>query len=96
LTGAELTERIWLAVGFIGQLVFGLRFLVQWISSEIKKESHIPIIFWYFSISGGMIILAYAIHLKNPVFIFGQSMGLIVYLRNLRLIYKKEKEDRKN
>ena len=61
----------------------------------MKKESHIPIVFWYFSISGGLILLAYAIHRQDPVFIVGQSTGLIVYLRNLRLIYKKEKKDQK-
>jgi len=85
----------WLIIGMAGQIIFGLRFLVQWICSEVKKESHIPIVFWYFSISGGMILLTYAIHRKDPVFIVGQSMGLIVYLRNLRLIYKKEKKDQK-
>ena len=79
----------WLVLGLAGQLLFGTRFLVQWISSEIKKESHIPIIFWYFSISGGLILLVYAIHRKDPVFILGQSFGIIVYLRNLILIFKK-------
>ena len=78
-----------------GQILFGLRFLIQWICSEVKKESHIPVVFWYFSISGGLILLAYAIHRQDPVFIVGQSTGLIVYLRNLRLIYKKEKKDQK-
>jgi len=90
-----MNENIWTTIGLAGQLLFGARFLVQWISSEAKKESHIPIVFWYFSISGGMILLIYAIHIKNIVFIMGQSAGLIVYLRNLRLIYKKEKKDQK-
>ena len=86
-----MSAKIWLVIGFAGQLLFGLRFLIQWICSEIKQESHIPIIFWYFSISGGTVLLIYAIHINDPVFIVGQAMGLIVYLRNLRLIYKKEK-----
>lgn len=86
-----MSDKVWLTIGLGGQVLFGLRFLVQWISSEIKKESHIPIIFWYFSILGGMILLSYAIHRQDPVFILGQSTGLIVYIRNLRLIYKKEK-----
>jgi len=85
----------WLVLGFTGQLLFGLRFLVQWISSERKKESYIPIIFWYFSIGGGVILFIYAWHIKDPVFILGQSTGLIVYMRNLRLIYKKEKREQK-
>jgi lipid-A-disaccharide synthase-like uncharacterized protein len=86
-----MISKTWLIIGMFGQILFGLRFLVQWICSEVKQESHIPIAFWYFSISGGMILLFYAIHRKDPVFIVGQSMGLIVYVRNLRLIYKKGK-----
>lgn len=90
-----MTSKVWLIIGMAGQILFGLRFLVQWICSEVKKESHIPLVFWYFSISGGMVLLAYAIHRRDPVFIVGQSMGLIVYVRNLRLIHKKEKKDQK-
>jgi len=88
-----MITKTWLIIGLAGQILFGLRFLVQWICSEVKKESHIPVVFWYFSISGGMVLLAYAIHRKDPVFILGQSMGLIVYVRNLRLIYMKEKKE---
>lgn len=83
----------WLVIGFTGQAIFGARFLIQWISSELKKESHIPIAFWYFSIGGGLILLTYAIYKKDPVFILGQSMGVLVYGRNLRLIYKKKKAE---
>lgn len=86
-----MISRMWLIIGFSGQLLFGLRFLVQWVCSEIKKESHIPFVFWYFSIGGGLILLIYAIHRQDPVFIVGQSMGLIVYVRNLILIRNKEK-----
>lgn len=85
---------MWLLIlGFSGQLAFSLRFLVQWIRSEMKKESHIPVVFWYFSLIGGMLLLSYAIFRKDPVIIAGQSVGIIVYARNLRLIYKKEKKD---
>lgn len=84
---------MWLLVlGICGQAAFGSRFLVQWISSEIKKESHIPLAFWYLSIAGGLLLLAYAICRRDPVFILGQSMGLIVYARNLRLIYKNKNQ----
>ena len=89
-----MITKMWLIIGFAGQLLFGLRFLVQWICSEIKQESHIPIVFWYFSIGGGIILLIYAIHREDPVFIVGQATGLLVYLRNLILIYKKEKKGR--
>ncbi len=80
----------WLIVGFTGQLFFSLRFVVQWVCSEIKRESHIPLAFWYFSLFGGVTLLIYAIYRKDPVFIVGQGTGLIVYVRNLRLIYKKK------
>ena len=81
----------WLLIlGFSGQIAFSLRFIVQWVRSEIKKESHIPIAFWYFSIIGGILLLLYAIFRKDPVIIVGQGMGLIVYARNLRLIHKKK------
>jgi lipid-A-disaccharide synthase-like uncharacterized protein len=80
----------WLIIGFAGQIVFGLRFLIQWICSEVKKESHIPTIFWYFSILGGAILLTYAIYRKDPVFIVGQCCGVFVYTRNLILIYRKK------
>ena len=90
MMSAEI-PKIWLMIGFAGQVIFGLRFLVQWVCSEIKRESHIPVVFWYLSISGGMILLTYALFRKDPVFILGQSTGLVVYLRNLRLIYQKKK-----
>ena len=76
----------WVAFGLFGQLLFTARFLVQWIASERAKRSVVPIAFWYFSISGGLILLAYAIYRQDPVFILGQSMGLFIYVRNLWLI----------
>ena len=89
----EARNHFWLAFGFIGQIIFGVRFLVQWIASEKKKESHIPLLFWYLSLVGSVILLAYAIKIKDPVFILGQSTGFIVYIRNLMLIYKKRNKD---
>ena len=85
-------EIVFLVVGFIGQGLFASRFIVQWIYSEKKGESHIPIIFWYLSIFGGIGLLIYAIFRKDPVIISGQSFGLFIYLRNLILIYKKKNE----
>ena len=84
-------ERAWLAFGLLGQIIFGMRFIVQWIASERKKESHIPIVFWYLSIIGGIITTAYAIHKRDIVFIIGQGAGLTVYTRNLMLIYRAER-----
>ena len=82
----------WVVVGLGGQLLFTARFLVQWIASERARRSVVPLAFWYLSIGGGVILLAYAIYRKDPVFIFGQSMGLFIYLRNLWLI-RVEKHD---
>ena len=81
----------WLIVGFLGQLFFSARFIVQWIYSEINKKSIIPLAFWFFSIIGGVTLLAYAIHRKDPVFILGQSAGLLIYARNLYFINKQNK-----
>jgi lipid-A-disaccharide synthase-like uncharacterized protein len=75
-----------LAFGFLGQACFSLRFLVQWIASERRKQSVVPIHFWYFSVGGGLALLTYAILRLDPVFIVGQAAGLVVYARNLYLI----------
>lgn len=84
------TEKIWLGIGFFGQGIFFMRWVVQWLTSERSAESRVPIAFWYMSLIGGLITLAYAIHIKDPVFIAGQSVGAFVYLRNLMLIYSKQ------
>jgi len=78
----------WLSVGFIGQALFSMRFLVQWLQSERVKRSVIPDAFWYFSVAGGVTLLAYAIHRVDPVFIVGQATGLFIYFRNLHFILK--------
>lgn len=80
------TETIWLAIGFFGQALFFGRWVIQWIASERKSESQVPIAFWYMSLIGGLITLAYAIYRNDPVFISGQGIGTFVYLRNLALI----------
>ena len=85
-------EITFLMIGLIGQGLFASRFIVQWIYSEKKGESHIPIIFWYLSIFGGIGLLIYAIFRKDPVIILGQTFGIFIYLRNLILIYKKRNE----
>lgn len=84
------TEWIWLSIGFFGQGLFACRFLVQWLYSERNKRSMIPIAFWYFSITGGLTLLIYAIYRRDPVFILGQSTGLFIYLRNLQLIRREK------
>ena len=84
-------EHLWLGVGLLGQAFFSMRFLVQWIASERRKESVIPTSFWFFSIGGGLTLLIYAIYRLDPVFILGQGAGLFVYLRNLYLIRRKER-----
>lgn len=81
-------DLIWLGIGFLGQALFSARFLVQWVTSERRKRSVVPLAFWYFSLAGGATLLAYAIHRLDPVFILGQGAGLFIYLRNLQLIYR--------
>jgi len=77
----------WVVFGLGGQLLFTARFLVQWLASEKVGRSVVPVAFWYLSIGGGLVLLAYAIYRRDPVFILGQSMGVFIYLRNLVLIH---------
>jgi len=86
----------WLAVGFIGQVFFTARFLVQWWVSEKKQDSVVPIAFWWLSLVGGVTLLAYAISRRDPVIISGQAMGVFVYLRNLMLAGKGKAERVRN
>ena len=79
----------WELVGFVGQVCFLSRFVVQWIATERKRQSTVPVAFWYLSLAGTIILLAYAIHLENPVFILGFSLNMIIYLRNLHFIHRR-------
>ncbi|HOP46047.1 MAG TPA: lipid-A-disaccharide synthase N-terminal domain-containing protein [Desulfobacteraceae bacterium] len=83
---------VWLIVGFAGQAMFSMRFIIQWLKSERMKKSVIPIAFWYFSVAGGAALLLYAIHRKDPVFIVGQGAGLFIYARNLYFIFMDKKK----
>jgi lipid-A-disaccharide synthase-like uncharacterized protein len=85
----EMLTNPWVLFGFGAQFMFMMRFVVQWISSERKQRSHVPVIFWYFSMAGGLMLLTYAIQRRDPVFILGQSLGLLIYTRNLVLIYRR-------
>ena len=86
------TNRVWMSAGLLGQAIFFMRFLVQWIASERRGESIIPIAFWFLSLGGSAILLSYAIHIKDPVFIIGQTCGFFIYVRNLMLIYRKRQK----
>ena len=83
-------EAIMITIGFGGQALFATRFIIQWLSSENAGRSIIPVAFWYFSISGGLVLLTYAIWRQDPVFISGQGLGLLIYLRNLYFIFKEK------
>ena len=83
-------DHVWLTIGFLGQALFTSRFIVQWFKSEIVGKSVIPVAFWWFSVGGGIVLLAYAIHQMDPVFICGQDGGLVVYARNLYLVYREK------
>ena len=81
------SKGLWVGFGFLAQSMFFGRFLLQWLASEKKRESVIPVGFWWLSLSGGIMLLIYAIHRRDPVFILGQSTGTFIYLRNLYFIY---------
>ncbi len=84
---------IWLGVGFLGQIMFSMRFLIQWLVSEWRRRSIVPVAFWYFSLAGGVTLLAYAIYREDPVFIVGQAGGLVIYARNLYLIHRNRQDE---
>jgi lipid-A-disaccharide synthase-like uncharacterized protein len=80
----------WVLFGFFGQAMFTMRFVIQWIVSEKRKESVIPVAFWYFSLGGGLILLAYALRQMDPVFIAAYLLNPIIYFRNLWFIWKRK------
>ncbi|MEQ1839155.1 MAG: lipid-A-disaccharide synthase N-terminal domain-containing protein [Verrucomicrobiales bacterium] len=84
----------WVVLGILGQVFFTARFLTQWIASEKAGKSVIPLSFWFFSIGGGLMLLAYALYRRDPVFILGQAFGLFIYVRNLMLIRKSKGPDK--
>lgn len=80
-----MSHTLWTVVGGAAQVIFASRFLVQWITSEVRRKSVFPAYFWYASLLGAAGLLAYAIHIRDPIFTLGQSFGLVVYSRNLVL-----------
>lgn len=83
---------LWILFGFVAQVMFMMRFLVQWIASERARRSVVPVAFWFFSVAGGALLFVYAIQRKDPVFIAGQGAGLFIYLRNIWLIYRERRQ----
>ena len=90
---AENPATLMVIVGFGGQFLFAMRFIIQWIKSEGEKKSVIPLAFWYFSIGGGLVLLLYALWRKDPVIICGQGLGLFIYARNLYFIHRNSRKD---
>lgn len=86
------SQVIWVAAGFTGQAFFGARFLVQWLSSERQHKSVVPRAFWYLSIAGGVLVLAYAIHRREIVFILGEVVTLLIFLRNVQLLHRQPRQ----
>lgn len=96
LANHSTASLVWVMIGFAGQALFAMRFLVQWLSSEKEKRSVIPVAFWYFSIGGSLILLAYAIHIRDVVFLSGQLFGMLVYSRNLFFVFNEKKLNKAN
>lgn len=87
-----IEDPVWATTALVGQAIFGGRFILQWIVSEYKKRSHVPVAFWFMSLAGSLILLTYSVHIKNPVFMLAFSLNTFIYLRNLHLIYKHAKK----
>jgi len=81
----------WVLLGYVGQSLFAMRFIVQWVASERVGRSVIPVAFWFFSIGGGVLLFGYALYIRDPVFIIGQGLGLFVYLRNLYFVFRERR-----
>ena len=90
---ATKPEQLMLIIGFAGQGLFAMRFIIQWLKSEGEGRPVIPLAFWYFSIGGGLVLFLYALWRQDPVIICGQGLGLFIYLRNLFLIFKEQRGD---
>ena len=86
----DMSNPLWLTIGFVGQALFGGRFIIQWLYSEYKKESVIPVSFWWLSIAGSILLCCYAIKQKDLVFTLGFSLNILIYIRNLTLIKQKK------
>ncbi|MBM4040551.1 MAG: hypothetical protein FJ290_18760 [Planctomycetes bacterium] len=84
-----LTPWTWFAIGLLGQAIFCGRFVVQWLASERHKRSVVPVSFWYLSIGGSLILLAYALSRWDPVFILAYVLNSAIYVRNLMLIHRR-------
>jgi len=87
-----MSAAYWMAIGFVGQALFSMRFLVQWLTSEARGASVIPTAFWWFSIAGGITLFAYAVWRRDPVFIAGQATGIVIYVRNVMLLAKQRRK----
>ena len=85
-------DPVWATVALIGQCFFAGRFIMQWLVSEYKRKSHVPVMFWYLSILGSLILLSYSIHIKNPIFMFSFSLNTLIYIRNLHLLHLEAKK----
>jgi lipid-A-disaccharide synthase-like uncharacterized protein len=91
-TTTPTTDLVWIMIGFFAQFMFSMRFIVQWVASEKARASIVPETFWYFSVAGGAMLLAYAIYRMDPVFILGQAAGLVIYARNIYFIWLGKRE----
>jgi lipid-A-disaccharide synthase-like uncharacterized protein len=80
---------VWELIGFLGLITFSSRFVIQWIASERRRESVIPVSFWYLSLVGSLLLLAYAFERQDPVFILSYLFNGFIYVRNLFLIRNK-------
>ncbi|NBB50151.1 lipid A biosynthesis protein [Rhizobium sp. CRIBSB] len=89
----SMADLLWLGLGLVAQLMFSLRFIIQWFVSEKEKRSVIPTAFWWFSLVGGTLLLTYGIHRGEPVIILGQALGIVVYARNLMLLHQGRRTD---
>jgi len=82
-------DPFWATVALIGELIFGGRFILQWLASEYRKQSYVPRAFWFISLLGSVLMFSYSVHIKNIIFMLAFSINMLIYIRNIQLIYRR-------
>ncbi|MEM9082476.1 MAG: lipid-A-disaccharide synthase N-terminal domain-containing protein [Planctomycetota bacterium] len=86
----------WVGIGLVGQIAFFGRMAVQWIASERSRASIVPPAFWYLSLIGGVFLFTYFVWRKDIVGVLGQTTGVVIYARNIRLMMKQRRREARN
>lgn len=88
-SGMSSRDLVWLTIGLVGQSMFVMRWFIQWLASEREKRLVVPDMFWYTSLVGGLMVLAYGLYKPDPVIVLGQ-FGVFIYARNVYFLWRQK------